>query len=135
MSHSTGLLRLWAPPALLAGAIYVLSSFSQIPGGEVVWDKLAHLAIFGALGLLTLRATHGGFGRPLAAGPAAAAFLLVVSWGALDELHQSFVPGREASALDVVADALGAALALCVWAVWQGPARIPRALRGKRGDA
>ena len=66
MSPGGRLLRLWAPPALLAGTIYLLSSFSQIPGSDLVWDKLGHVAIFGALALLTLRATHGGLGRPLA---------------------------------------------------------------------
>jgi VanZ family protein len=124
--------RLWLPPALLAGIIFVLSSISQVPGASYVWDKPAHLAVFGALCLLTLRATHGG-PRPLAPGPAAAAFLLTLLWGVLDEVHQSFVPGRDASARDVVADALGAALAVLVWAAWRGTARIPRALGGGEG--
>ena len=127
-------LRLWAPPALLAGTIFVLSSLSQVPAAGYVQDKLAHLTVFGLLCLLTLRATHGGL-RPLAPGPAAWAFALVVAWGALDEVHQYFVPGRDASARDVVADALGAALALAVWAAWRGTARIPRALGGGRSNS
>jgi VanZ family protein len=121
--------RLWLPPALLAGVIFVLSSISQLPGSAYVSDKLLHLLVFGALCLLTLRATHGG-PHPLAPAPAAVAFSLVLLWGVLDEVHQSFVPGRDASARDVVADALGAALAVLVWAVWRGTARIPRALGG-----
>ena len=124
--------RLWFPPALIAGLIFVLSSISQVPGADYVSDKLAHLVVFGALCFLTLRATHGG-SRPLAPGPAAAAFFLVLLWGVLDEVHQFFVPGRDASARDVVADALGAALALLVWAAWRGTARIPRALGGGEG--
>lgn len=124
--------RLWAPPALLAGVIFVLSSISQVPGAGYVSDKLAHLTVFGLLCLLTLRATHGGI-RPLSLGPAAASFLLVLLWGVLDEVHQSFVPGRFSSAGDVVADALGAALAIVVWAAWRGTARIPRALGGGEG--
>ena len=110
--------RLWGPPVLLAATIYVLSSLSQVPGGEYVYDKLGHLAVFGVLGYLTLRATHGGSG-PLSPLPAATAVLLVVAWGALDEFHQSFVPGRYPSVADVVADALGAGLAVLVWA-WRG---------------
>lgn len=124
--------QLWIPPALLAGIIFVLSSISQVPGAGYVSDKLAHLVVFGALCFLTLRATHGG-SRPLAPGPAAAAFFLVLLWSVLDEVHQSFVPGRDASARDVVADALGAALAVVVWALWRGTARIPRALGGGEG--
>jgi VanZ family protein len=126
-------LRLWAPPALLAVTIFLLSSLSQVPGATYVWDKLAHLTVFGALCLLTLRATHGG-SKPLTPGPSAAAFFLVLLWGVLDEVHQHFVPGRDASARDVAADALGAALALLVWAAWRGTARIPRALGGGRGS-
>ena len=124
--------QLWIPPALLAGIIFVLSSISQVPGAGYVSDKLAHLVVFGALCFLTLRATHGGT-RPLTPGPAAAAFFLVLLWGVLDEVHQSFVAGRDASAWDVVADALGAALAVLVWALWRGTARIPRALGGGEG--
>ena len=122
-------LKLWGPPALLAAIIFALSSLSQVPGATYVWDKLAHCTVFGTLCLLTLRATHGG-ARPLALRPAAAAFFLVLLWGVLDEVHQSFVPGRDASARDVAADALGAALALALWAAWRGTARIPRALGG-----
>ena len=124
-------LRLWLPPALLAGVIFVLSSLSQVPGATYVQDKLAHLTVFGLLCLLTLRARHGGF-KPLAPRAATSAFALVVLWGVLDEVHQYFVPGRDASARDVAADALGAALAVAVWAVWRGTARIPRALGGGR---
>jgi VanZ family protein len=127
-------LRLWAPPALLAGTIYLLSSFSHVPVVEYGWDKAAHAAIFGALALLTLRATHGGM-RPLALAPAAAAVLLVVGWGTVDELHQAFVPGRDPSALDVVADAVGTGLALAIWGLWQGTARIPRAEGEGGGEA
>ena len=121
--------RLWLPPALLAGIIFVLSSMSQVPGSDYVSDKFLHLVVFGALCLLTLRATHGGL-NPLLPGPAAVAFGLVLLWGVLDEVHQSFVPGRYASLWDAVADAVGAGMAVGLWAVWRGTARIPRALGG-----
>ena len=42
----------------------------------------------------------------------AAAAALAPGYGALDELHQAFVPGRTASSLDLGYDFLGAALAL-----------------------
>ncbi|WP_234553521.1 VanZ family protein [Thermus caliditerrae] len=62
------------------------------------WDKGAHFLAYLFLGLL-LRL---GLGRFLPA------FLLAALYGALDEWHQSFVPGREAFGLDLLADALGA---------------------------
>ncbi len=38
-----------------------------------------------------------------------------VTYGVLDEWHQSFVPGRYASATDVLFNALGVGLALWAW--------------------
>jgi VanZ family protein len=112
---------LWGPPLVLAAVIYVLSSVSQVPGGEHVWDKAAHVAVFGTLAWLTLRATHGGV-RPLTLAPAMGAAALAVGWGVLDEVHQSFVPGRYPSVGDVMADACGTALALLLWALLRGRA-------------
>jgi VanZ family protein len=37
-------------------------------------------------------------------------FLLTILYGVTDEFHQSFVPGRHASLLDLVADSFGALL-------------------------
>jgi VanZ family protein len=43
-----------------------------------------------------------------------AAWLLALSYGAVDELHQSYVPGRVCSVFDLASDALGAALAVAL---------------------
>ena len=49
---------------------------------------------------------------------AAWAWTLTAAYGALDEVHQSFVPGRTADPLDALADAAGALIiALAVWLV------------------
>lgn len=45
----------------------------------------------------------------------AASWLLAVGYGLVDEWHQSWIPGRHASAVDLVTDAMGAAFA--VWFV------------------
>lgn len=42
-----------------------------------------------------------------------------VPFSITDEWHQSFVPGREASWLDVAADGAGASLAAAGIAAWQ----------------
>lgn len=39
--------------------------------------------------------------------------LIVVIYGVSDEFHQSFVPGRDASVLDVGLDLLGGVIAMC----------------------
>ncbi len=36
-------------------------------------------------------------------------------WAALDELHQSFVPGRDCSAGDFVADSIGVTIGVCLF--------------------
>ena len=90
MRTDTGL-GLWVPVLLVAGTIALLG------------------------GLLT-RALSGGLRRP-AALAALVALLGTVAWGALDEFHQSFVPGRSAAASDLAADAAGAALGVVAVAV------------------
>lgn len=110
----------WAPPALIATAIVWLSHQPKLPLGSLLappFDKLAHALAY-ALLAFTLdvafrknRHDWPMYRRHLWV------FLAVALFGATDEWHQSFVPGREASALDWVADVLGAKLGL-VAAVW-----------------
>ena len=61
--------------------------------------KIAHAAEYAVLGALLLRA----LGRP------GLAFALGVLYAVSDELHQTFVPGRAGSPLDVAIDAAGVA--------------------------
>jgi VanZ family protein len=102
----------WAPPLLYAALVFGLSSLSRpqdlVPLALLSHDKLIHLAEYAVLGALLARALAAG-GQPLAR---AFAWALVVGalYGASDELHQAFVPGRDASALDWTADAAGTAL-------------------------
>jgi VanZ family protein len=103
--------------------IYWLSSLSHVPGTEYVWDKLLHAVGYAGLGVLALRAFHGGFER-LRRTPTLSAAVVVVLWGISDEFHQSFVPGRDASVGDVAADMVGFVIAvLLVWAwAWRAGA-------------
>jgi VanZ family protein len=72
-------------------------------------DKLDHLAEFALFGALLRNAVARHHPLPAVA---PALFVLVVgaSYGALDELHQSLVPGRSAELGDWLADAVGVAL-------------------------
>jgi VanZ family protein len=92
------------------------SGFAAVPSG---WDKVAHAGAYTVLGVLALRACHGGLHR-LAPGPALAALLVTAGYAVLDELHQGRVPGRDASGLDWLADLGGAGIAVVVVAalVW-----------------
>ena len=66
-------------------------------------------AIFGALAFVALRAW-----RPNMAGVGVGfvAWALAVLYGMSDELHQSFVPNRDANWLDVGFDTVGAAVGI-----------------------
>lgn len=109
-----GALRYWLPPALWAGIILVGTSLPRVPGPDVVgFDKVSHLIAYGALGALLLRAFRSCRPRGSATAWTLAAGGL---YGALDELHQSWIPGRSTDVLDFAADFTG--LVIAVAAVW-----------------
>ncbi len=100
---------------------------SDQPGVEIppvfpMQDKLLHLVAYGVLGFLVM----GTRRLSLDAFPAGTYWkvcLLCALYGILDEYHQSFVPGRNASVYDVCADATGALLGAWLFTV------LPRAVR------
>lgn len=95
---------------LLAALSGICPGLSRIPTDtlHLILRKAAHMAAYAVLALLYM--------RPLrlcgAKRPAVCAFLLACVYAAADECHQSFVPGRGPSALDVLIDAAGAGAAL-----------------------
>src|SRR5688500_18733631 len=92
----------WLLPSLTAAHIDLVHAIIR---------KAGHLAVYGILAGLWRRALVRE--RALAV-PAAswAAFAISVAWACVDELHQSTVPSRGGSAMDVVIDAAGAAVVL-----------------------
>jgi VanZ family protein len=74
-------------------------------GWDLVLRKFAHAAEYAVLGALLVRAT----------GRAGLAFALGTLYAISDELHQSLVPGRLGSPLDVAIDALGVAAGIALW--------------------
>ena len=116
-----GWLLRWAPAVLWAALIFTLSSISGLPaapGG--LSDKHAHLVTYAVLcACLVWGLTDRAPARTTWA-VAAAAVGLTALYGASDEWHQSFVPGRESSMLDLAADTAGAVIAavgLRAWAI------------------
>lgn len=111
------LLRL-VPVLSMTGLIFFLSS---LPGSEVPGllfpgsDKLLHGAAYAALAAAALVAVPDNLRRCRPFRAVLLVFLFSFLYGISDELHQSFVPGRDASFPDVAADAAGAALAVSVW--------------------
>lgn len=97
-------------------AIFILSSMAEPPAPSGMDDKSQHFLAYAGLGALTLRATSGGTLAGVTGRAALAAWAIVALYGASDEYHQSFVPGRSQDVLDWRADVLGAAAAIGV--VW-----------------
>jgi VanZ family protein len=104
---------LWGPVAVYAAAIFAASSVSRVPElpGQFS-DKTLHTWAFGGLALLLLRALSRATWRGVTTASLFAALVLTVLYGATDELHQWFVPGRTFDVWDLVADTGGALLAV-----------------------
>lgn len=107
-------LSLWGPVVVYMGLIFWASSMSSPPSPGAVNDKVLHLACYGGLAGLTLRATAGGRLAGVTWTAALLAWAIATVYGATDEFHQSFVPQRSVELADLVADAVGAALAVAV---------------------
>lgn len=101
-------------PLAFALLIFGASSRSHVasPGFTRVDDKFAHFGAYGLLGTLVCRIRGAGWRS------AGVSLLVVSAYGASDEWHQSFVPGRMSDAGDWVADTLGAALAIGLYTQW-----------------
>lgn len=78
-----------------------------LPSGINIWDKLSHSIAFAALALsAALGWPEKGFVRSV--------LIPLLLFGILVEIIQYFVPGREFSLLDMLADAVG------IFIVWIG---------------
>ena len=106
----TILLKLPAP--LIAGTLWFLSSQSTLPRppGPLGWDKLQHLLAYGAFGFAVGLWMSPAFWKTR---PVLALLVTTVigsAYGAIDEIHQYFVPGRHSNVWDWVANTLGSLL-------------------------
>ncbi len=105
---------LWGPVIAYMAVIFYESSMTNAPLPPHWSDKFAHAVGYALLGGLVARAVAGGFPRPLTALSAFVSVGIAVLYGASDEWHQRFVPGRTADLHDLAADAIGAVVAVSV---------------------
>ncbi|MGH7205061.1 MAG: VanZ family protein [Nitrospiraceae bacterium] len=110
----------WLPVVAYAGLIFFLSSLSN---PEVytpsflyeIGDKSLHAFEYGVLGILCYRAFRHGSGAWAARYALHLAIVAAAAYGVTDEIHQVFVPLREADAGDLLMDTIGAAIGATGW--------------------
>ena len=94
-------LNTWIPVAAWAAVIFTVSSIPSLDSGLGTWDtvlrKLAHVGEYAILGALLYRAVRR---EP-------AAIALGSLYAVTDEVHQSFVAGRNGSPVDWLIDTAG----------------------------
>jgi len=113
-------------PAVLY--MFTIHALSSVEGGDLpalIDDRLAHFIEYFGFSIL-LHLAFSGFdnvGRPWAV--CLSVVLFAAAYGAIDEWHQSFVPGRDSSMKDIGFDIAGATTgALLVrWLAWRGVKR------------
>ncbi len=114
MQQGRDFLYRWGPSLLLMLAIFLLSGTpgSDLPSFgsfDYYVKKGGHVVGYGLLAVSYSRSLSGAKSRRWQA------WLLAVLYAVSDEIHQSFVPGRHPSAVDVALfDATGAAFGLWI---------------------
>lgn len=107
--------RYWGPVCGYAGLIFYLSSLphpeEKLPTIVAFFsDKVLHAVEYAVLGALCYRAIRGSGHDSWKQRAMPVAILLASLYGVSDEVHQAFVPFRNSSWLDWLADTIGAAL-------------------------
>jgi VanZ family protein len=107
----------WLPVLAYVTVIFTLSAQPNLspPLGFDKADKLLHMMEYGVLGFLLSRAVRATVRvrRALRVALAVLAIGAVIAVG--DELFQSFIPGRDSSAFDALADFTGLLFAQLVY--------------------
>ena len=120
-SRLRNLLFYWLPPIAFCALIYIQSSHPspvKLPS-FFLSDKMVHFGLYALMGILFYRAyktlpVFAFRSLPLILSSIASASL----YGISDEIHQHFVPFRQADFFDVVADSLGAACGVYLYHFW-----------------
>jgi len=117
----------WLPLILYCLAIYIQSGRSSpksIPDVRFL-DKILHFCAYGVLGILFFRAYN------TLALKSDKNLLIVISiastilYGISDEIHQYFVPVRQADIMDVIANSIGSICGVCFFHFWKTRQRSP----------
>ncbi|MBI5557170.1 MAG: VanZ family protein [Deltaproteobacteria bacterium] len=121
------------PMAAVMAAIFLLSHTpgQDLPQGFNGLDKICHAVAYAALAASCLYGLTAGLTQKTFAKYGLIVIFCSVAYGLSDEFHQSFIPGRSPSWLDIAADASGAVLAVLSWGWWRHGGRNRRRGGGK----
>ena len=109
--HCENFLKFWFPVILYSGIIFTISSLSRIevPYAQYDLDKVVHVVEYAILGFLFRRAMSS----TTKLSKKTVFWVTVIFctlYGISDEFHQSFVPGRDATWMEALADTIGGTL-------------------------
>ena len=150
----------WAPVLVWMAVISYFSSRSTLPSPfsspkyGAFFHSVAHFGEYAILSALLYRAlakqyqlvgakANPGEGEsleleikcwPLEHRSLGLSFITALLFALLDELHQSFIPGRDAELVDVAVDAVGMSVGLIVIRRWLGLRREGGGKKGKEED-
>lgn len=130
MTNLTKYIRFGLPVILWAFVIFAFSSQPTGSASTIDWQdfavkKLAHMVEYAIFTALSFRAFWNvGIHKTNAI---IYAVLLSFIYGASDEIHQAFTPGREPAVRDVVFDTIGASLA--GYTLWRLLPKAPKPLK------
>ena len=110
----------WLPVVLYAGMIALFSSMSTPQSHFPDWfsginDKIVHALEYAVLAILCYRAFLYGAGPQLAKFAGILGIAGAICFGVTDEIHQYFVPLREADPWDLLANAIGSVVGVIGW--------------------
>ncbi len=111
-------IRRWGPALVVMALIFIASA---TPGRELpkfgVWDvflkKGGHMLGYALLAVAYCHALNNGKGAKRF--QFITAVCLAILYAISDEFHQTFTPGRTASAADVCIDTAGGSIGLTIW--------------------
>ena len=110
-------LKLWLPPIVYALLIFALSSIESASLPSLPFkpgDKLIHLGEYGLFGFILARFfVQMDLKNSYLWAAAVASF-----YGATDEIHQFYVPGRTMEVYDWIADTFGGLLGSQIYRLW-----------------
>jgi VanZ family protein len=124
----------WTPALAWMACIFALSSRSDLPKAtdSAIQELLLTTGHFVGYGVLAILLAHA---LALPRHGKVVACVLAVLYGLSDEFHQSFTPGRSASAADLLVDLLGALCGLYLVRPNPFTAKTTRSSRDHHGPA